>query len=211
MKAIRRASLAVLLLAVLAGAAPARAADTVRQRYLWDQATTILRHARTQDDFARAAEVYRALVESGVRNETVFYDYGTALLLARNYEEAAAALVRAERYGGTTPEIERNLRLAAARGGPVEDAVLPWYRVPLWWHFGLASPVRIAVTTLLFAAAWLALILRAGRWRRAVAPFLAATVAALVVFASSSAVSVYQEWRDRAESSVQTREQQARP
>jgi hypothetical protein len=211
MKASLRASLAGIVLAALAAATQARAADAVRQRYLWDQATTILRHAKTQDDFARAADVYRALIDSGVRNETVFYDYGTALLLGRNYEDAAAALNRAERYGGTTPEIERNLRLAAARGGPVEDAVLPWYRVPLWWHFGLAAPTRIAVTAVLFAAAWLALILRAAGWRRAVAPFLAAAAAALVVFASSSAVSVYQEWRDRTEATVQPKGPPARP
>lgn len=188
-----------------------RAADTVRQRFLWDQATTILRHARSSDDFLRAAEVYRTLIESGVRNEVVFYNYGTALLMGKNYDEATAALTRAERYGGTTPEIERNLRLAAAHGRPIEEAVLPWYRVPLWWHFGLAAPVRIAVTAILFAAFWLALILRAAGWRRAMAPFLAASVAAIVVFASSSAVSIYQEWRDRTTAELTVQPPQARP
>lgn len=194
-------SAACLLAAhVLCGTAVA--ADTVRQRYLWDQATAIVRHARTAEDFLRAAGVYRALIESGVRNEAVFYDYGTALLMGKNYDEATAALTRAERYGGTTPEIERNLRLAAARGGPMDEAVLPWYRVPLWWHFGMSARARLAVTAILFAAMWVVILLRGSGLRRAVAPFVAATTAALVVFASSSAVSVYQEWRDRAEAQV---------
>ena len=205
-------AIAASLLWLLAGVGEqVDAADTVRQRFLWDQATTILRHARGSEDFLHAAEVYRTLIESGVRNEAVFYNYGTALLLGKNYDEATTALTRAERFGGTTPEIERNLRLAAARGKPMEEAVLPWYRVPLWWHFGLAAPVRIAITAMLFGALCLALALRTTEWRRAVAPFLATSIAALVVFASSSAVSIYQEWRDLTTTELTVQPPQAKP
>lgn len=210
-----RANFHALAAACLLGAhvlgGTAAAADTVRQRYLWDQATAIVRHARTAEDFLRAAEVYRALIESGVRNEAVFYDYGTALLMGKNYDDATAALTRAERYGGTTPEIERNLRLAAARGGPMDEAVLPWYRAPLWWHFGMSARTRLAVTAILFAAMWVVIVLRGSRLRRAMAPFMAATTAALVVFASSSAVSVYQEWRDRTEVQIAPGPPQGKP
>lgn len=212
MKRVLLQSLAAAALWLLVGTGShLRAADTVRQRFLWDQATTILRHARSPNDFLRSAEVYRTLIESGVRNESVFYNYGTALLMGKNYDEASAALTRSERYGGTTPEIERNLRLAAAAGKAIEEAVLPWYRVPLWWHFGLAAPVRIGVTAILFGVFWLALILRATKWRRAVAPFFAAATAALVIFASSSAVSVYQEWRDSSAPELSMQPPQAKP
>ena len=79
-------------------------------------------------------------------------NYGTLLLLAGFPAESFDALSRAEALQGATPEIENNLAIAcAARKTETEDAMrqgadsgtgLPWYRVPLFWHYRVPMQVR---------------------------------------------------------------------
>jgi hypothetical protein len=175
---------------------PVHAGDEFSRRFVWDEARTRTETAQTPADFSRVADSYRRLLQAGSINGTVLYNLGTALLLAGQYEAAKVCLLRAERHLGTTPDIERNLRLAAAKGGPVEDAALAWYRAPLFWHFGMAASARIGVAALAFAAFWLAMTVRVCFRRAPIAPFVCLAVIVFVLFATSSGVSLYQESRE---------------
>jgi len=178
----------------LAGAAAAD--DEFSRRFTWDEARSRVETAQSSVDFSRAADSYRRLLQAGAVNGTTLYNLGTSLLLAGQYDQAARCLERAERHLGTTPDILRNLRLAAARGGPVANVALPWYRAPLFWHFGMPAPRRIVIATLAFAAFWLVLAVRIVFPRAPVAPFAWMTVIVFIVFATSSGVSLYQESRE---------------
>ena len=180
----------------LAVAGSAHGGDEFGRRFIWDEAWARVEAAQTPADFAGTADSYRRLLLAGAVNGTALYNLGTALLLAGQYDAATRSLLRAERYLGTTPEIARNLRLAAARGGPIADAPLAWYRAPLFWHFGMAAPVRIAIATLAFAAFWLVMAVRIVVRRAPIAPFAWLAVIVFVIFATSGGVSLYQESRE---------------
>ena len=149
--------------------------------------------ARSPDDFLRAAQVYGKLLNRGVRNGPIFYDLGTAFLKADRYEEAQALLLRAERYMGSDPDIERNMMLAMAKGKKDAPVALPWYRFLLFWHYGLSGPVRMTITACAFLCFWLALTLRTLGPRRIARRLLILSLAVLVLFGSSVLTSLHQE------------------
>mgnify|MGYP001608864109 CR=1 FL=1 len=174
---------------------PAEASTEMERRFIWDEATTQISTARTPDDFLNAARTYQKLADAGVRNGPLFYNLGTALLKAGQYGDATEALLRSERYMGTNPEIRRNLLLASARGQKGRDVYLPWYRIPLFWHFELGGPVRAAVATMAFTHFWIALALRFLGSRRIARPLLGVALLGIVLFGSSTATTLYQETR----------------
>jgi hypothetical protein len=165
-------------------------------RFLWDQASARMAAARTPEDFLLAANTYRGLVGKGVRNGHLFYNLGTALMLAGQYEQAAASLLRAERYLGTTPDIERNLVISMARKSGGADG-MPWHRIPFFWHYRLATSTRLTIAVWASAGCWLALILRLLDRRGAAERLFLVAVVALVLFSSSAATSVLQERSDQ--------------
>jgi hypothetical protein len=180
-----------------------RGEQAVARRFIWDEANSRTGAARTPADFLAAARAYEGLVAAGVRSGPLFYNLGIALLKAGEYDAALAALLRAERYEGTNPDIERNLRLAFARGQTDRSVSLPWYRVPLFWHYGLAAPVRLTVAAVAFSLCWLALLLRFARWARGFArPLLTFAAMALILFGSSAATSLREEALADAQRSV---------
>lgn len=151
---IRFAAIAAVMVLSIAARADTR-------RFMWAEAQTRMSQARTPDDFEVAADVYAELVEDGVRGGPLFYNLGTARLLADDATGAADALLRAERYMGTTPEIRRNLMKAlAARSDADGAASLPWSRVPFFWHYALPCPVRAWVLAVAFSGIWMAFALR---------------------------------------------------
>ena len=112
--------------------------------------------ARDEGGFHDAALQYRRLLDEGTLSGGLLYNYGTMLMLAGHPDEAVDALHRAEALEGASPETENNLEIAlrdARRkkrsiGGAASDGIaisegsaLPWYRVPLFWHYG--TPVEI--------------------------------------------------------------------
>jgi hypothetical protein len=150
-----------LVVALLALAAATHAhADAAGRRFEWEQANTLLAEAHTPDDFLAAAQAYNRLVQDGVRNGPLFFNLGTALLLAGDGENATAALLRAERYSGSSPDLRTNLRLALAAKTGQPDIELPWNRVVFFWHFDHAMRVRIAVALAGWTLLWLGLLLR---------------------------------------------------
>jgi len=178
-----------MLLVCLLCAAGARG-DLARERwFLWDQANSRMSSAQTPAEFLAAAALYQDLADTGVQNGPLFYNLGLALLMGEQYEPALRALIRAERYLGATPEIRRNMQLARAGRDPGGDAAPPWYRVLLFWHFGIPAAVRTTVALVAFAGIWLALILRAFRFRHGFRPFLVCCLVVLVLFGSSAATT----------------------
>lgn len=153
----------LILLAAVAAIAthtpPARADDASRL-FLWEEANARMASAHTPDDYLAAARAYHALVADGARNGPLFYNLGTALLLAGDGENAAAALSRAERDLGSTPDIRGNLRQALALQSGQADADLPWDHVVFFWHYDEPLRMRALVALGGWLLLWLALLLR---------------------------------------------------
>ena len=194
-----RILLAPLLLAALLGSAgSSRAADLGEQRFQWAEANVRLASAQTAAEYRSAAHSYLRLVNAGVRNGPLFYNLGTALLKAGDYDGARAAFLRAERYMGANPRIEHNLMLALARGKSVEDVNLPWYRPLLFWHYELPAATRISIAVLAFMLCWGSLILRRFGARELCGQILVLCLVVFCIFGTSGAASWWQEHRDDA-------------
>ena len=183
-------ALCLPLLPTVAGAA---ALIDVEATFVWNEAHTRMVSARTEEDFLRAAEKYAELVRMGARSGPLFYNMGTALLLAGQHEEAYDALLRAERYLGTTFEVRRNMLLAIAGIEDTDGPALPWYRVPLFWHFRLPMSLRWMLAAVFFNLVWIALGLRAAGLRRPATPLLWSAAILFALFASSAATSQHAE------------------
>lgn len=194
-------ALGILLALSSLCAVAARAAGPEERAFLWQQANTAMGAARTPADFAAAAGLYAELAAAGARSGALFQNEGTALLLAGRHDAAVRSILRAERYAGARPELARNLREAAAGAGD-PAAALPWYRVPLFWHYGLPCAARALVAAAAFSMLWVA-----GAVRLLGRPVLARSLAGwsaavLVVFGSSVAATLHAETSARRENEL---------
>ena len=166
---------------------------SLEHQFMWDEANARMAAARAPADFLRAADTYSKLAGAGVRNGPLFYNLGTAFLKGGRYEDAQTFLLRAERYMGRDPDIRQNLRLAMARGRKNVAVVLPWYRFPLFWHYGIPGPTRMTLAVCAFFCCWIALILGTLGPRRVGRRLLIPALAILVLFGSSILTSLHQE------------------
>ena len=167
-----RVGKAVIVLFTLALTAGIAQAQPEEGAFLWQEANSRMQTAQSPSDFALAADIYHQMVERGICNGPVFINWGIALFQAGHPIEAREAFLRAERYVGSDPEIVRSLRLATVRAEKNPDAALPWYRIPLFWHYALPCALRVQIAAIAFILAWIALI--AGffggrRWARRLA------------------------------------------
>lgn len=189
----------LFLTAVLLSAAvsAAQQADSLMgRRFLWNEAQARMGSARTTEAFTGAADTYRRLIETGVRNGPLFYNLGLALMQAERYEEALSGFHRAERYMGSNEDIKHNIRICLSQGDQDKATGLPWYRFLLFWHFGLPGSVRLTIALSAFAVCWLSLLLRLIGPRQTAEALLAMSLVVFVLFASSAATTLYQEHRD---------------
>jgi hypothetical protein len=182
----------------MVGAGAARADDRGEQQFVWSEANARLTSAQTEAEFRAAARTYMRLVDAGVRNGPLFFNLGTALLKAGEYDGARAAMLRAERYMGANLRIERNLILALARGRSPDSVDLPWYRPLLFWHYELPAGTRVAIAVLAYMLCWSALILRRCGARETGGQILLLCLVVFGIFGSSGAASWWQEHRDDA-------------
>ncbi|MFN2352697.1 MAG: hypothetical protein ABR497_12210 [Kiritimatiellia bacterium] len=167
------------------------------RRFLWQEAQALAATADDPDAWRRVALVYRQLEDEGLRNAALFYNQGVAWLQAGENELALAALLRAERYQGSDPDLERNLKIALARRAGRDEAAVPWYRVLFAWHFRFSVWHRMQMAFWSFCGIWIGLSLMRLR-RRGLGRFIL-TVMVLIwmLSASSCSTSLYQEFRDR--------------
>jgi hypothetical protein len=170
--------------------------NPVEFQFLWNEANSKISSAASPEDFAAAAAIYRKLTDIGVHNGIVFYNMGTALLKARQYNEAILSLQRAERYSGSNEDLRHNMLLAIAGKEKNPNVSLPWYRVPLFWHYNLAIATRIVLTVCAFAVFWFAFLIRNLGSTRIYKPLMSVALILLIVFGSSTATSIHQEETD---------------
>ncbi len=190
--------LSLLVFALVGLAGTSLGAQDTAGTFVWRQANAAAASARTPEDFRQAALVYRELIDSGAVNGAVLYNYGTMLMLSGLSSEAVDAFERAEALDGASPELENNLDLALRAvdkathtdgGGDwqgVDSATaLPWYRVPLFWHYGVPVIMRLEALAVMWGVFWLGVFLKFARLRRAGKVFVAVGLVGLAVFGSS--------------------------
>ncbi len=199
----------ISILSIMSTSCSAFAADDARG-FAWERANARLASARTPSDFLDAARAYNRLVRDGDTRGAVFYNLGTALLLAGDAPNAVAALVRAERHLGSTPASRANLRLAYSllEAPPASDASphttlrafpppapLPWTHTAFFWHYEFPCRHRAAAAAVGWALVFAALLIRLIR-PAAARPLLCAGLFLFAIFGASAAVTLLQEYRD---------------
>jgi len=188
---LRRLEKIALAICLMLGFAFSAGADEVRDRFLWKEANMRMATAVQPTDYLEAADTYRELYATGVQNGPLLYNMGTALLMAEQYEAARRAFSAAEVFIGTTPAIERNLMLALMAGDRSADIALPWYRLPMFWHYSTPLYQRITLVVLAVTAAWAAAILRLLGWRMGWRRAFVLVIAVLVILGSSVLISLH--------------------
>ncbi len=147
----------IMLMLLLLGSVRLHA-DDAADSFAWERANAAMATARSPDDFLEAARLYNRLAAPG--SGPLFFNLGTALLLANDPVNAEAAFIRAERYLGGLPEIRNNWRLAIAARTEQPDAQLPPSRLLFAWHYGLSLHLRIWLACGGWLLLWAGLLLR---------------------------------------------------
>ncbi len=191
LRPVGRTLMAVVLVGVCAG--EAWASTPAERTFIWTESLTELSSAQTPKEFLVAAGTCQKLVDMGVRNADLFYNQGTALLLADRPAEAIKVLLRAERYGGSAADIARNLAIAEARKQGLKTPVTSWLRGVVAWHYMLDCAVRVRIAAIAFSALWMAGAIGLLGLRR-VSKFLMVVAAiTLILFGSSVLATLQQE------------------
>jgi len=165
------------------------ALDASERVFIWNEANAVMQAAKNQQDYLRSAQIYQHLIDDGVRNGPLFYNIGTALLLAEKYEAAYDAFERAERYLGRQPDIDRNLQIALAKKTKSMTVILPWYRIAAFWHYYFSCRQRTHIASSAFLVFWLALVMRRIGIKKMTGIMAAGGLVVFIIFASSAAAS----------------------
>jgi hypothetical protein len=156
-----RTSSAVLPVSLLIFALclPALADDSARA-FLWEQANAQAASAATPEAYIKAAKTYNRLVTDGVCNGALLANLGSALVLAGDGANAAAAFARAERYQGSSPETRQGLAAAAELQSGHRQTDLPWSRTAFFWHYTLPCSMRALAALTGWTLFWLGVLIR---------------------------------------------------
>lgn len=170
------------------------AASTPAERsFIWMESLTGLSSAQTPKDFLAVAGTCQKLVDLGVKNADLFYNQGTALLLAEKPADAVAVLLRAERYGGSAADVSRNLSIAEARKQGLKTPAASWQRWVLFWHYGLDCARRVSVAAVAFSMLWIAGALGVLGLKRTGKALMVVAAVIVVLFGSSVLTTLQQE------------------
>lgn len=184
--------IAILLLTTVANTASAQ--PTKNMEFESQLATTQLLSAKKPAQFDNAANTLKRIIDSGIRNAPLFYNYGTALLMADKPQAALNAFIRAERYSGTTWELKRNMLIAIGKmDDKITDPTLPWYRIPLFWHYGISARKRLTVACAAFLVMWIALLLNKTRFIKSRRIIFSIAIVILIIFGTSTITTLYEE------------------
>ena len=167
--------------------------DAAERQFVWNEANSIMASAEAPEEFLVAAQTYQKLIEIGVQNGPLFYNLGTAMLMAERYDEALNALLRAERYMGSNWDIRRNMLMAKAGKKENQTVSLAWYRLPLFWHYGLSCTSRLNIIVCAFAVFWIGMLFRIWGGYRFFVRIMVVSLTVLILFGSSVATSIHQE------------------
>jgi tetratricopeptide (TPR) repeat protein len=165
--------------------------------FIWDEASSIVMSAKTSDDFLRAYQAYSKLDRAGVKNGYLYYNMGTCLLKAKEYDKAAAMFTRAERYLGNNRDNRNNL-MAAISGSRKDTAnvqQLPWSRFLMFWHYSLPCHIRLTLAVFGFAGIWAALAARLLGLRWIYRNLMTVSAVIFIIFGSSALTTIHQEAR----------------
>ncbi len=192
---IPRAAAASLATACLLMPGNADASADAIIQFEAQRAVSALMRASRPEDFAAAADSFARLIEQGGGNTDLYYNHGTALLLAGNPTAALDAFARAERHGGTAWDIRRNMALALRALNNDEPTPLPWQRVPLFWHYGLPISARMTLAAWAFFLTWLLPWLHRTRLHAFAVPATGIAAALTLLLTASVLSSLYSEHR----------------
>lgn len=196
---------------ILLAALPVAASTSAERTFIRDEATAELGSAQSPKDFLMAAETCQKLVDLGIRNAPLFYNQGTALLMADKPTDAITVLLRAERYGGSAPDIRRNLAIAQAKKDGLKTPVVSWLRMTLFWHYGLDCASRAILAAAAFSGLWLAWTLFILGARRTAKALSTLCLVLLVAWGSSVLATLQQESRIQRPLSAETQNTQLVP
>lgn len=170
--------------------------DALAVAFRWNEANAAVAQASTPEMFGAAAERYAELASMDVRDGRLFYNQGTAWLMAGDFERARRCLLRAERHLGATRPVRRNLMMCEEAAGAGRSAPHAWRRVLFFWHYALGLQTRVDAAFVAFAFFCFALTLARLGYRRTGRRLRAAALALCVLFACSSACTLFQERAD---------------
>ena len=128
--------------------------DSPAQGMWRDKARSQMLTARTAEAWRQVALTHRRLQDGGPEHGAVFYNEGTAWLMAGDASRALIALERAELRLGGRPDIRRNQALARrvlATPEPWADLLVPWHRALSMKARMLALLIITAGTVILLA------------------------------------------------------------
>lgn len=175
-------------------------ASQQERRFAWNEGNARMGNARTETEFLQAARAYHRVETLGGGHPLLFLNTAIALYEAETYDDAMRYARRAERYMGKDEQI-RALMLSIINAKEKDSASptqsLPWYRVPLFWHYDLSLQSRIWVGLICANLFFLGVFLRIIK-RKATAQILVISgLVGVAVFSASIGASIHQERIDR--------------
>lgn len=133
--------------AVIYTCIPSKTIAAVNSDFEWDRANRRMASAKTEADFLKAANLYFGIVTNGTSSGPLYYNLGTALILAGKPQAAIESFKEAEIYLGTSREISDNWKIANAKitgsGGEI-----PISRTFFSWHYGLDLATRTDIAVI---------------------------------------------------------------
>jgi hypothetical protein len=157
------------------------------------RALELLEHARTPDEYRRAATEFEAMGAEGYMNGGVLYDIGNSYMGAHDYGRAIAAYRKARLFRPRDPFLDAILREAVTLApGKLPEPPAPWWTHALFWTRWLSYPEKLYSAF----AGWAlgAALVFAGVYFRSKRPYWLAGAAVFLALLFSIDVAV--SWQD---------------
>lgn len=108
------------------------------------RALELLEHAKTPDEFLKAAAEFELMLEGGYMNGGVYYNIGNAYMRAGSYGKAIAAYRKAALFRPRDPYLDANLRQALMNApGRLPEAPPQWWTNVLFWASFVSYPEKV--------------------------------------------------------------------
>lgn len=102
--------------------------------------------AKSPNDYRDSAKILEAILASGYRNGTIYYNLGNAYFRAGEYGRAILNYRKSQPYRPRDPYLKANLQQAiAAAPGRLNERPTPWWNHVLFWTDWLAFPTKAKI------------------------------------------------------------------